>query len=142
MKIIGKKLIGDTEVPIIVECTSIEVEDVRGYDREFNPDNCRLWLRGPHPAITYFIIKTEQYERKNADGTTFNPYKWLYKSEVEAIMKCAAESDVIDLRKFGNYQICSEGRIQSVFVLNDIDEWDFEDKPLLVKVVKDDEENG
>lgn len=139
MKIIGKKLINEIEVPMIVECTSIEVEDTRGYDREFDPNYCRLWMRGSHPAISYFIIHTEQLERKNSDGSTFRPYKWLSRSEVEEIMKCAAESDVIDLRKFGNYQICSEGRIQSVFVMNEIDDWDDEERPLLVKVVKDDE---
>lgn len=33
MKVIGKKLINDIEVPIIVECTSIEVEDIRGYHK-------------------------------------------------------------------------------------------------------------
>ncbi len=52
-------------------------------------------------------------------------------------MKCAAESDIIDLRKFGNYQICSEGRIQSVFVMNEIDDWNDEDRPLLVKIADD-----
>ena len=99
MKIIGKKLINEIEVPMIVECASIEVEDTRGYDREFDPNYCRLWMRGSLPDISYFIIHTEQLERKNSDGFTFRPYKWLSRSEVEEIMKCAAESDVIDLRK-------------------------------------------
>lgn len=54
-------------------------------------------------------------------------------------MKCAAESDVIDLRKLGNYHICSEGTIQSVFIMNDIDEWSDEDRPILVKVVDSDD---
>lgn len=41
--------------------------------------------------------------------------------------------------EIGNYQICSEGRIQSVFVMNEIDDWDDEERPLLVKVVQDGE---
>lgn len=129
MKIIGEKLINDTKVPMIVECTSIEVEDSRGYHKDFNPNNCRLWMRGTHPNISYFIIKTD----KRSNGG----YYWLDKTEVEAIMKCAAEFDVIDLRKFGDYQICAEGRIQSVFIMNDIDDWTDEDRPILVKVVDD-----
>lgn len=137
MKVIGKKIINDIEVPIVVECTSIEVGDAGGYMRDFDPNNCRIYMRGTHPSSSHFIISTEKYEKKNANGTSFYPYKWLSKTEAEAIMKCAAESDVIDLRKFGNYQICGEGSIQSVFVMNEIDDWNDEEIPLLVKVVDD-----
>ena len=52
-------------------------------------------------------------------------------------MKCAAESDVIDLRKFGNYQICSEGKLQSVIIMNDINEWTDDYEPIHVKIVDD-----
>lgn len=55
-------------------------------------------------------------------------------------MKCAAESDVIDLRQLGKFQICSEGRMQSVMIMNDIDDWSDEERPILVKVVKGEEE--
>ena len=134
MKVIGMKLINGTEVPIVIECMSLEVEGRLARDEKFNPDDCRIRMRSSHPSLSFFIIKTERYELEHS---AVKPYKWLTKSEADAIMKCAAESDVIDLRKFGNYQICSESRIQSVYIMNDIDEWTDEDKPLLVKVVDD-----
>lgn len=134
MKVIGIKIIDEVEVPIVVECTSVEVGGHPGYDEKFDPDNCRICMRSTHPSVSFFIIKTERY---STDRSSVKPYKWLKRSEAEAIMKCAAESDVIDLRKLGNYQICSEGRIQSVFIMNDIDEWDDEERPLLVKIVDD-----
>ena len=132
MKVIGIKIIDDIEVPVVIECTSMEVGGHSGYDEKFNPDNCRICMRSSHPSVSFFIIKTERY---STDNPNVRPYKWLKKSEAEAIMKCAAESDVIDLRKLGNYQICSEGRIQSVFIMNDIDDWTDEERPILVKVL-------
>lgn len=53
-------------------------------------------------------------------------------------MKLATESDTIDLRKLGNYQICGEMEMQSVLVMNNVDDW--EGIPLLVKLVKNEEE--
>ena len=132
MKIIGIKLIDEKQVPMIVECTSLEVEGRAGRDGKFNPDDCRIFMRSSHPSLSFFIIKTEKYAVAHS---AIKLYKWLTKSEAEAIMKCAAESDAIDLRKFGNYQICSESKIQSVFIMNDIDEWTDEDVPILVKMV-------
>lgn len=134
MKVIGIKIIDDVEVPVVIECTGMEVSGHSGYDEKFDPDNCRICMRSHHPSVSFFIIKTETYTTENS---IVKPYKWLTKSEAETIMKCAAESDVIDLRKLGNYQICSEGRIQSVFIMNDIDDWTDEDRPILVKVVED-----
>ncbi|MCM1439798.1 MAG: hypothetical protein NC131_11455 [Roseburia sp.] len=137
MKVIGIKIIDDTEVPIVVECTSFEVDGHSGYDEKFDPNNCRICMRSTHPSLSYFIIKTERYSK---EGSSVRPYRWLTKADVEPLMKCASESDVIDLRKFGNYQICSEGKIQSVFIMNDIDDWDGEDRPLLVKLVEEKED--
>lgn len=134
MKVIGIKIIDDVEVPAIIECTSFEVDGHPGRDDKFDPNYCRIFMRSTHPGLSYFIIKTERYSK---EGSSIRPYKWLTKADVEPLMKCAAESDVIDLRQFGNYQICSEGKIQSVFIMNDIDDWDGEDRPLLVKVVEE-----
>lgn len=136
MKVIGVKIIDDIEVPMIVECTSMEVGGHRGYGERFDPDNCRICMRSTHPSVSFFIIKTERYEK---EGSVVKPYKWLSRTEAEAILKCAEESDVIDLRKLGNYHICSEETIQSVFIMNDIDEWSDEDRPILVKVVDSDD---
>ena len=134
MKVIGIKIIDDVEVPIVVECISFEVDGRNGHGNKFDPDNCRIRMRSPHPTLSFFIIKTERY---SIEGSPVRPYKWLTKSDVEPLMKCAAESEVIDLRKFGNYQICNEDKIQSVLIMNDIDDWDGEYMPLLVKVVDD-----
>lgn len=134
MKVIGIKLIDEVEVPIVVECTSLEVGGHPVYDEKFDPENCRICMRSSHPSVSFFIIKTERYIDEHS---TVKPFKWLSRAEAEAIMKCAAESDVIDLRKFGKYQICSEGKIQSVFIMNDIDDWSDEERPILVKVLND-----
>ncbi|MDE6060562.1 MAG: hypothetical protein K2G31_03750 [Clostridia bacterium] len=131
MKVIGIKIIDGIKVPIIVECASMAVDGQSTYRKRFNPDHCRIFMRTAHPSLSYFIIKTERYD----DGTPFKPYKWLTHVEADAIMKCAAESDVIDLRGLGDYQICSEGRVQSVFIMNDIDDCTGEDSPILVKIV-------
>ncbi len=134
MKVIGSKIIEDSEVPMIVECTSMEISGHSGLGEKFNPDNCRICMRSTHPSVSFFIIKTERYD---TDNPYVRPFKWLSKNEAEAIMKCAAESDVVDLRKLGNYQICSEGQIQSVMIMNDIDDWSDEERPILVKLAED-----
>ncbi len=134
MKVIGVKIINDVEVPMIVECTSMEVSGGGGWPEKFDPDHCRILMRTAHPAQSYFIIKTE---REDTGNPQVKPYKWLTKKEAEDIMICATEFDVIDLRKFGNLQICSQTQIQSVFIMNDINEWTEEDEPILVKIVSD-----
>ena len=133
MKVIGIKIIDDVEVPIVIECTSFEVDGHRGYGEKFDPNNCRIYMRSTHPSVSFFIIKTERYEKP---GSSVKPYKWLTKADIEPLMKRAAESDLIDLREFVNYQICSEGKIQSVFIMNDYDEWSNEEKPILVKIAE------
>lgn len=134
MKVIGIRMLDDIEVPMVVECISMEVRGHSGYGEKYDPDNCRIYMRSTHPTISFFIIKTERHD---TDNDNIRPYKWLNKNEAEAIMKCATESDIIDLRKLGNYQICSEGHIQSVMIMNDIDDWSDEERPIFVKIVSE-----
>lgn len=130
MKVIGVEiLLNDDVVPIVVDCIALEVRNRGGSITE--PDGYRIFMRTSHPSVSFYVIKTEKDAKTSC-------YKWLNKSDAEEIMKFATESDTIDLRKLGNYQICGEMEMQSVLVSNDVDDW--EDIPLLVKLVKNEEE--
>ncbi|MBD5091904.1 MAG: hypothetical protein HDT36_00800 [Clostridiales bacterium] len=135
MKVIGIKIIDHMRVPKIVECTTMEVEG-RLNREKFNPNDCRILMHTEHPNLSHFIIKTE---KEDSEYNHMRCYKWLTAAEADAIMSCAAESDVIDLRKLGDYQICSEGRCQSVFIMNDVYDDDEGEIPILVKIAKDDD---
>lgn len=97
MRVIGIKIINDMKVPMILECTSMEISGGSGWGESFDSDNCRVYMHSTHPPVSYFIIKTERYD---TDNPNVRPYKWLNKKEAEAIIKCAAKSDVIDLKKW------------------------------------------
>ena len=134
MKIIGNRLVKKKPVPIIIECTSMEVKGHSGFIEDFDPENCRIFMRTTHPNISYFIIKTDTKKMPNSD---LRPYCWLTLAEANKIMKYAEENDVIDLRKFGKYQICSQETNQIVYIRNDINDWNDEDIPLLVQIIGD-----
>ncbi len=134
MKIIGNKLIDGAETLEVVECTGMEVSGHPGAREEFDPENCSVFLTSAHPSRSWFIITTKQREIK---GSIVKPFKWLNIREAEEIIGCAVKSDVIDLRELGNYQICGTGETQSVYIMNDLDEWEDRERPILVKVAKD-----
>lgn len=136
MKVIGIKMIDDVEILTIIECISMEIYKNPDERKSYNSGLYRVCMRSTHPSVSFFIIKTERYD---TNYSCIRPYKWLSMKEAEAILKCAAESDVIDLRNLGNYQICHEETIQSVMIMNDIDIWSEEEQPILVKVVDSDE---
>lgn len=133
MKVIGVKIINDIEVPMIVECMSMEISGSSGFGDKFNPDHCRVYMRSAHPTVSFFIIKKERYDK----SPNIRPYKWLNIKEAKEIMNCAMESDVVDLSKLGDYHICSDKHTQSVIIMNDINEFTDEEIPIMVKHVKD-----
>lgn len=133
MKVIGVKIVNNgIEVPIVVECTSIEVGGISIDDKALDPDYCTLYMRSAHPSLMFYIIKSEK--RKNGC------YYLLNKAEANEIIKCASQSDVIDLQKFGNYQIRCERQIQAVMVMNAYDENEFKEVPIIIKLEDDKDE--
>lgn len=134
MKVVGYRIIDGTKVPMIVECTGMEVAGQSGWVEKFDPENCRICLKSTHPTVSYFVIKCERQETAKYN---IKPYKWLTKKEAEAIVEYAAVSDVVDLRKLGDYLIHCQKQIQSVIIMNDVDDFTDEERPILVKQVSD-----
>lgn len=113
---------------------SLNFVDRTVWVEKFDPENCRICLKSTHPTVSYFVIKCERQETAKYN---IKPYKWLTKKEAEAIVEYAAVSDVVDLRKLGDYLIHCQKQIQSVIIMNDVDDFTDEERPILVKQVSD-----
>jgi hypothetical protein len=139
MKVIGIELVGNKniEVPIVVECVSFEVEKPSSIMEDFNPNECRILMRTASTSADFIIMKLERDKETGA----ILKHKCLSLSEVEQLMECAVASDIVDLRKLGDYKIFLGGRMPSVCIANDYDEWEDKEIPILVKIVKDGEDN-
>lgn len=140
MKIIGYRLDSEYEngravstkkFLTVVECCRLTVreygDDSYGQKRH-GENNYRVYISSHHPSASYFIISAKRGEN--------SCYKWLTLKEAEDIIERAVAEETLDLRKIGDYNICSEGKIQSVIIMNDYDEFEDEPAPILVKAVK------
>lgn len=142
MKVIGYKLdseykkgkvVNTEKFLMVVECCGLEIK--KHSDEWFgnihdDKNAYSVFIRFAHPTINYFIIGSKHREN--------GVYMWLTKEEAESLVEMLVNSDTIDLRELGDYQICSEGHIQTVMIMNDCDDFDGEPLPLLVKMSDND----
>lgn len=143
MKIIGYRLeseyenhkaINTDKYLMVVECCGLEIErrDDGWFGKIYDDKNAySINIRTAHPTVNYFIIGSKRREN--------GIYMWLTKKEAEEIIEKVANTNTVDLRQLGEYQICYRGKLQTVMITNDCNEFDDEDEPLLVKIVNDKE---
>ena len=136
MKFIGTGMYnGDFKdtFPIVIECIGLEIRKMDGSIYEIDLNNCRINLHCANDVDLYYITRAEKSILKEYYGQAC---KGLNKCDVETIMKCAVESDVIDLRNLGDYLIHIEHRTRLTSVENDLDDETGDYIPLYVKIVE------
>ena len=121
MKIIGKNFQGNLTA---VEFSNIGIEN---YD-EHNRTRIHLYLKSYNYTFYYNIFKKEKSDEKCSNLTI---------EEAETIINKVATNEYVDLRELGPYVIIDHERWETVFIRNDINEFDDEDIPILISVSKD-----
>ena len=140
MKIIGYRLdakyndgkvVSTEKYLTVIECCGMEIRKYSngwGDKKRGRENDYKLYLYSSHPSLNFCVIGGG----RRKDGC----YKWLTREQAEEIAERAAREDTIDLRQFGEYQIFSEGHIQSVMIMNEYDDIDDEPIPIIVKASK------
>ena len=122
MKVLGKRLENGKKLKCIIECTACIVET--------RADGYCVRLTTAHPSVSYFIIRAEKDDIMGC-------YRMLTLEEAERIINDLFVSDSINIELYGNYKICLEEIMQTVYIRNDICEYDDEEIPIYTKSVKD-----
>lgn len=121
MKIIGETPKGDL---IAIEFSGIEMER---YDKD-EAEKCHLFLRGYNYQFFYAIFKLNPGQEKYATMTN---------EEAKKIIEKAITNEFVDLREMGQFVIVYHERWETVYIRNDINEFDDEDIPVLISVSKE-----
>ena len=120
MKVLGKRIENEKNLMCIIDCTACFIE-------ERNNGYC-VRLNTAHPSISYFIIGA----KKQKNGI----YYMLKLSEAEKIIEGLLKG-ILLLDNYGDYQICEQKMIQTVYVRNDINDFDDEVIPIYTKNIDD-----
>lgn len=118
MKIIGKKGQGDL---IAIEFSEIEKER---YDKNDN-EKCHLLLRGYNYQFYYVVFKTKPGQEM---------FVSMSNEEAENIIEKAIKNEFVDLRDIGQFVVVDYERFPTVFIRNDVNEFDDEDIPIVVSI--------
>lgn len=122
MKIVGYNYEGNLTA---VEFASIYIDKFHGV---ITDNTCRLHLGGYTYTQYYGIIRQKERE----DGTLA-----LTKKEAEAIIRAVISNECLELTAMGDYKIVSGTQWETVFIRNDVNEFDDEDIPILISVADD-----
>ncbi len=120
MLVVGKRIVNEKELKCVVDCTACFIEE--------RSDGYCVRLNTAHPSIFYSIIGA----KKRSNGV----YYLLSLSEAERIVDGVVKGTVF-LDDYGNYKICDEKIMQTVYVRNDICDYDGEDIPIYTKNIDD-----
>lgn len=120
MTVLGIRIENEKNLMCIIECTACFIEErSNGY--------C-VRLKTEHPSISYFIIGAKKQEN--------GIYYMLKLSEAEKIIEGLLKGTLL-LNDYGDYQICAQKMMQTVYVRNDICEFDDEEIPIYTKNIDD-----
>ena len=120
MRVLGKSIENDNKLKCIIDCTACFVEK-RG-------SGYCVRLNTAHPSVSYFIIGA----KKHRNGI----YYMLKLNEAEEIVESLVKG-FVSLEDLGDYKICKQETIQTVYVRNDISDFDDEEIPLYTKSIDD-----
>jgi len=120
MTVLGIRIENEKKLICIIECTACFIEE-RG-------DGYCVRLTTAHPSVSYFIIGA----KKHRNGR----YYMLKLKEAEEIVETLVE-EFVSLKDLGDYQICKQESVQTVYVRNDISEFDDEEIPIYTKNIDD-----
>ena len=122
MRIIGYNDQGNL---ITIDFASIEIDKFHGIVTE---NKCRLLLNGYTYTQYYIIVRRSERE----DGTLA-----MTKKEAEKIIEAVSYCECADLRAMGDFKITSETRWETVFIRNDIDDYELEEIPIVISEAKE-----
>ncbi len=122
MKVLGKTIENGKNFKCIIECTACIVET--------RADGYCVRLTTAHPSVSYSIIRAEKDDIMGC-------YRMLTLEEAEKIVTDLFVFDSINIEVYGNYKICFEKIMQTVYIRNDIGVYDDQEIPIYTKSVKD-----
>lgn len=120
MKVLGARIEKGKNLKCIVESTACFIEE-RG-------NGFCVRLTTAHPSISYFIIGADKVDDRH--------YRMLKIEEAERMIDSLV-GDVVALEHFGDYQICLQETTQTVYIRNDINEYDDKEIPIYTKNIDD-----